>query len=114
MIQAAVAASVATAAAFLGQLEQSVPGWVRDYGVPIVMLAATVWALVAVFKELSRERTARIVDRDRFIDLMRADMNAAKLASEALVRATIDQTNAIKQLSHDVNRVLRVPDREDA
>ena len=114
LAQAAIAGATALAAGIVGQLEQSVPGWVRDYGVPIVMLAGTVWALVAIAKELSRERLARIADRDRFIDMMRADIASSNTAREALLRATIDQTNEFKSLRRSLIRSGNLPDHEDA
>lgn len=113
LLQAVVGATTATAAYIVGQIEQSVPGWVRDYGVPIVMLAGTVWALVAIAKELSRERLARIADRDRFIDMMRTDMAASNTAREALLRATIDQTNEFKSLRRTLIRNGNVPDHAE-
>lgn len=113
LCQAVIAATSAVAAWIIGQLENSVPGWVRDYGVPIVMLAGTVWALIAIAKELSRERGARITDRDRFIDMMRSDMDKSNVAREALLRATIDQTNEFKSLKRALVRAANIADHDD-
>jgi hypothetical protein len=104
IIQASLGAAVAAAGYLTAQLETHVPKWVSEYGAPTVMLAGSLWALVHVYKELTRERLARIEDRDRMIDQMRADSMRGDSTREALLRATIEQTNEFKTLRRELTR----------
>jgi hypothetical protein len=103
IIKAGGGAALAVASYVASTVDQ-VPLWLREFGLPLVMLAGAIVAVVYLYKELRAERQARIADRDGFISVMRSDAENAGISRENLLRATMEQTAEFKALRRELTR----------
>lgn len=104
--KASVAASV-TVGSYLAQGIEQVPAWIREFGLPLVMLAGAVAAVVFLYKELKAERAARIADRDAFIAMQIKDREKTDALREAQLKATLEQTTEFRELRRELTRDQR-------
>ncbi|MCW1921333.1 hypothetical protein OKA05_02140 [Luteolibacter arcticus] len=87
---------------WIGTTIDQIPAWIREFGLPLVMLAGAIVAIVFLYRELRAERKSRIEDRDSFIKLMREDAAKGEASRDALLRATLEQTNEFKNLRREL------------
>lgn len=101
--KASLSAAVSVGGWIASTIEQ-VPAWIREFGLPLVMLAGAVAAVVYLYKEIKAERAARIADRDRFIEIIRADADKGEASRASLLNATHEQTNEFRRLREHLER----------
>lgn len=87
----------------LAQAADQLPSWVKAADTPLIVLGLG-YAVVHLARELKGERAARIADRDAYIVRMREDAEKGEASREALLRATLDQTNEFKALRREMTR----------
>lgn len=103
-ISQSLAGTAVSVTSYLATGIDQVPAWLREFGLPVVMLAGAIWAVVFLYKELKAERAARIADRDAFIAMQKEDRNRTDEFREAQLTATIEQTAEIKNLTREIMR----------
>lgn len=92
-----VAAMSYVAEATVSQLE-NVPSWIDRYGLPMVFLAAVIYALVSTNKALRASEEGRLRDRDEFMKQIREDAEKASQSRERLKESTDRQTIVFERL----------------
>lgn len=90
-----------------------VPPWLTALGLPVAMLVAVVYALVATNSALRKSEAGRLADRDAYAARLQAEMEKASESRERLIRATDQQTVAFQQLARDMSsRPCQLPRKE--
>ncbi len=105
-LKATIGFSTATAAwgaSHLAQAVDQLPPWVKTLDTPLVVIGLG-YGIVHLWRELKRERDARIKDNENFIN--RLDQRDARTeeSRNALLKATLDQTAEFKALRREIGR----------
>lgn len=91
-----------------------VPVWVSSLGLPIAMLVAVIYALVATNNSLKESNKGRLEDRDGFIkklekdaEVFREDAEKANESRERLIKATEAQMNELRRLGDKIDTHIK-------
>jgi hypothetical protein len=85
----------------IAQTVESLPSWVKAADTPLVVLGLG-YGIIHLWRELGKERNARIADRDSFVTRMREDADKAEESRKELLTATNEQTGVIKALVREL------------
>lgn len=98
----------------LAQAVEQVPPWIKSLDTPMIVVGLS-YGILHLWRELAKERSARILDRDAFETRMRADADKGEASRKELLNATNTQTNVIRDLVRELrdNGLHKPKDGED-
>jgi len=113
-----VGGSLVSVASYIGTTLESVPAWLREFGLPVVLLAGAIWVIIMLFRlnvrmaseharAMKAESDARISDRDTFIRTLREDAAKGEESRKELLIATNKQTGVVEKQTSVVEELVR-------